>query len=124
MSLTLKAQQDAQQITTNSSDWGVEVVFVAPTAETVTVNALHVKHNTGFDLDGVRVNAKISSIAVSELELVSLNYPIRNGSDEISLKNHRISVADSSTVVREYLVSETYPDEKLGLIVLILKDFE
>tara|TARA_R110002051_G_C8383178_1_gene445484 strand:- start:104 stop:478 length:375 start_codon:yes stop_codon:yes gene_type:complete len=124
MNLTERAIKDTKQITSNGNDWGVSAVFVAPTAETATVNVIHVKHNTGFDLDGMRVNSKIASIAVSEGVLIDAAYPTRDSSDEATLKNHRVSISDSTNNVKEYLVSENYPDEKLGLIVLILVDFE
>jgi len=125
MSLTERAIADAQQITSNGTDFGVECVFVSPTNETVTANALHTKHNTGVDFEtGMLVNSKIASIAVSEPLLNSLGYVTRDTAGECTLKNHRVSVADSTGLVNEYKVSENYPDEKLGLIVLILVDFE
>jgi len=125
MSLTEQAIADARQISSNGNDFGVSAVFVAPTLETATVNVLHTKHNTGFDFEtGVRMNSKIASVAVSEDLLISEGYPTRNSADECTLKNHRISVADSTGNVKEYKVSENYPDEKIGLIVLILTDFE
>ena len=124
MNLTERAIADTKQITSNGNDWGVSAVFVSPTSETATVNVIHVKHNTGFDLDGMRVNSKIASIAVSEGVLIDADYPTRDSQDEATLKNHRVSISDSTNNVKEYLVSENYPDEKLGLIVLILVDFE
>jgi len=125
MNLTDRAILDAQQISSNGNDFGVSAIFVAPTSETATVNVLHVKHNTGFDFEtGVRVNSKIASIAVSEGLLISAGYPTRDSANECTLKNHRVSVKDSTGLLKEYKVSENYPDEKIGLIVLILIDFE
>ncbi len=125
MSLTNKAIADAQQITSNGNDFGVSCVFASPTQETATVNVLHTKHNTGFDSEtGIRVNSKIASIAVSEPLLNAAGYVTRDSAGECTLKNHRVSIADSTGNVNEYKVSENYPDEKLGLIVLILIDFE
>ena len=57
----------------------------------------------------------MDAIIASALDIVA---------DEATLKNHRVSISDSTNNVKEYLVSENYPDEKLGLIVLILVDFE
>tara|TARA_R110002167_G_scaffold24774_6_gene86670 strand:- start:727 stop:1104 length:378 start_codon:yes stop_codon:yes gene_type:complete len=125
MNLTEQAIADAAFITSNGNDFGVECVFVSPLSVTATVNVLHTKHNTGYDADtGERINTKIASIAVSEVVLNAANYPTRDGTGECTLKNHRVSLADSTGIVKEYKVSENYPDEKLGLIVLILIDFE
>ena len=125
MSLTEKAIADAQQITSNGNDFGVSCVFVSPLNVTATVNVLHTKHNTGYDSEtGERIQSKIASIAVSEPLLNSVGYVTRDNAGECTLKNHRVSITDSTGIVKEYKVSENYPDEKIGLIVLILVDFE
>lgn len=124
MNLTDRAIQDAKKITSNNNDWGVSAVFVSPTLVTATVNVLHIKHNTGFDLDGMKVNSKISSIAVSESLLNDNNYITRDVQNEATLKGHLVSVKDSTGIVKQYRISENFPDEKLGLITLILEDFE
>jgi len=125
MGLFDKAIADAQQITSNGNDFAISCLFTSPTNETATVNVIHTKHNTGFDFDtGERVNSKIASIAVSEPLLNAEGYITRDGSDECTLKNHRVALKDSTGNIKEYLVSENYPDETLGLIVLILNDFE
>ena len=125
MNLTDQAIADAAFITSNQNDFGVECVFVSPTQTTATVFVLHTKHNTAYDSEtGERINSKIASIAVSEIVLNAANYPTRDDQGECTLKNHRVSIADSTGIVNEYKVSENYPDEKLGLIVLILIDFE
>jgi hypothetical protein len=127
MGIIAKAIADAKTISSNGNDFAVSAVFVAPAPglETATVNVLHRKHHTGFDSEtGVRVNSKMASVTVSEGILIDASYPTRDANNEITLKGHRVSVADSSGNVAEYMVSENYPDETLGLIVLILIDFE
>ena len=125
MSLFQKAIADARQITSNGNDFGIPCLFTSPTQETATVNVIHTKHNTGFDFEtGERVNTKISSIAVSEPLLNAEGYTTRDASDECTLKNHRVKIKDSTGNEKEYLVAENYPDETLGLIVLILNDYE
>jgi hypothetical protein len=38
----------------------------------------------------------------------------------VALQGHKVAVADSTGVVKNYVVREQYPDETIGLIVLIL----
>jgi hypothetical protein len=74
-------------------------------------------HHTGFDLDGVRVNSKISSVAIST-ELLE-DYPYIDSSDEINFSNHRVDTGGNNYIVREF-----FPDEKLKLVVLILSKWQ
>jgi hypothetical protein len=68
------------------------------------------------------VNTKNAHIAISEKFLSDASYPYRNLSGEVSLKNHRIAVADSTGLVKNYVIREIFPDETIGLIVCILGD--
>ena len=124
MNLTERAILDAEEITSNGNDWGVSAIFNSTNGETATVNVIHVKHNTGFDLDGIRVNSKKATITVSEIMLANLGYTTRNSHSEATLKGHSVTIPDSTGISKNYIVSENYPDEKLGLIVLILVDSE
>jgi len=125
MGLTELSISHAKTFTTDSNHWGVEMTFTAPTAETVTFNGLHVRHNTRYDQEsGALVSGRNASVTVSESELTDASYPVRDADDDVSLLNHRVSVADSTTTVREYVIREWFPDEKLGIIVCILGDFE
>ena len=123
MNLTDQARLDLQQITGNGNDFGVDITLTAPTAETITVKGLNTKHHTGFALDGVRVNTKTASVAVAEAFLVA-PYPVRNANGEVAMLNHKVDVKDSTGNLKNYIVRECFPDEELGLIVLILGDFE
>jgi len=40
------------------------------------------------------------------------------------MKGFLIDVSDSTFLVKKYIVTESYPDESLGLIILILGDYE
>jgi hypothetical protein len=120
MSLTERAILDAQFITQNPGGFAVSMVLTAPNTDTVTVLGLATKHHNGIDLDGAHVSTKIASVSITENQLIG--YPCRNASGEIYLENHNLSVKDSTAVEKNYRVTEWFPDETLGLIVLKLAD--
>jgi hypothetical protein len=126
MSLTDRAKADVLRFTSNPNQWGVELNFIAPAPgdETATVYGTTTKHRIKIDADGIPINAKNASCSVSEKLLTDLGYPVRNSIDEVALQNHRVSWTDSSGALCEYKISQWFPDEKLGLIVCILEDYE
>ena len=124
MSLTEQAIQDNKKITGNSKHWGVKINLTAPNGKVVDVIGLHTKHHLGFDSDGVRLSTKTSSVAISEDFLTDLAYPVRNLTKEVFMIDHLVKVNDSTRQLNDYIVLESYPDEKLGMIILILGDYE
>lgn len=127
MGLMEQTRIDAAAITANAaSGFGVELSFVAPNGQTATINGIHTKHHLGINTDGNMVNAKKAHICFSEDVLLFANpgYPVRNSKSEVMLVNHRISVTDSTRVVKEYVIREWYPDEAIGVITCILGDYE
>ena len=123
MGLVEQAKLDLQRISENLNDFGVAINLIAPTTENVNIVGFHTKHWTGFDLDGVRVSSKTASISIAEKQLTDLAYPTRNGAGEVLMLNHLVNVKDSTGTVKNYIVLETYADEYLGSIVLILGDY-
>lgn len=125
MGLTHQMKDDVARFTSDSNDFGQVGNFTkANTLETASVFGYATKHRQDVINDGELVNSKISSFAVSEQLLVAAGYPVRNANQEVSLIDDLLSVADSSGVFKDYIVRENYPDEQLGLIVLILGDYE
>jgi hypothetical protein len=119
MSLIQRAKDDTKQITSNSAEFGRSCIFVAPTGETATVVGIVNQHHTAFNEMNERVNAKISTIAVSESLLSAAAYPVRNSNEDVSLKGHRVT-ADS----QEYVCREWFVDDTVGLIVITLGEWE
>jgi len=117
------AKADIQTITSNTAEFGISVKLTAPSGETVTVDAYHAKHHTTVSEEGNIINGQMAHIAVSEALLVS-PYPVRNSENEVDMVEHLVNVADSTGVVKKYIIEQVFPDEAIGLIVLILGDFE
>jgi len=70
------------------------------------------------------VNSKNARATIDEDVLVANGYPVRNANKEIALKSHLVSFKDSSGEVKNYFVRESFPDETIGMICLILGDYK
>jgi len=123
MSLLDIIQQDIADITSNANEFGRSCLFTAPDESTATVVVLHSKHRISVDGDGVPVNSKNSHISVSEQLLTALDYPVRDDNGEVNLSGHTVAIKDSTGTTMNYLISEWFPDETIGLIVCILQDY-
>lgn len=124
MGLREQAKKDIEFITSNLNDFGIEMTFTAPTDETAIITGLHTKHHLGVNTDGEIVNSKKAHVSFSEKFLTDLNYPLRNANGEVDLKSHKVAVKDSTDIVKNYVISQWFPDETVGLIACILVDFE
>lgn len=125
MDLLSRARSDAKRITTNGNEWGQPVRFKAPGGTEVTINARANKIHVKLDGDGIPFNSKNASVTFSEQSLSQAGYDsIRSvQSKEVDMKNHRVSWTDSTGESFTYRISETFPDETIGLIVAILTDY-
>jgi len=118
------AKRDAKFFVTKGG-FEETIEMITPTRDvTLSLTGFATKHWINFDTDGQPVNAKNVHICIDESFLVSNNYPVRNAKGEISLLKHFVSFVDSSGTAKKYVVRENFPDETLGLIVLILNDFK
>lgn len=123
-SILQKARRDARKYITRG---GGEENITLTSADGLTVletTGWNTKHWINFDTDGNSVNSKNAHISLSESLLAESNYPVRNSSGEVYLKKHRVSVSDSTGNVKEYVITEWFPNETLGIIVCILGDYE
>jgi len=128
MNLTERAIQDLAQITGNSNDFGVKIVLTDTLDRSAELVGFHVKHHMNIDELGNTVNSKKASVAFSESNLPA-GFSIRVEDDnsdfygDVSLKDWLVQVADSTGNQKMYKVQQWFPDEKLGMIVLILGDY-
>jgi hypothetical protein len=123
-SLLQLAKRDSNHFVTKGG-FETEITVSTPAQDkTVTLTGFATKHWISFDTDGNSVNSKNVHVCLSETALVNAGIQVRKSNKEISLLKHYVSYADSSGLVKDYIVSENYPDETLGLIVLILKDYK
>ena len=123
MGLIEQVQQDIRAITTDTEGWGVAIRMIAPDTTTLDTTGLHTKHHLTFDSDSNMVNYKKAHISISEDEFIDASYPYRDANNEVSMEGHRCIVKDSTRQDVEYVIREWYPDETIGLIVMILGDY-
>lgn len=89
---------------------------------TVSTTGFRTKHWINFDNEGNSTDTKNAHVCVSESDLVLKGITVRNSIQEVALKNYFVQVKDNTGIVKKYVVRRNYPDETLGLIVLILGD--
>lgn len=123
-SLLNKAKSDAIKYVTKG---GFEENIQLQTADgntTLDTTGLASKHHINFDTDGNSVNSKNAHICLSEQDLIDNAYPYRNADEEVDLLRHKVNVKDSSGIIKNYVIIETFPSETVGLIICILGDYE
>lgn len=125
MGLLEQAKADIEQITSSTDDWAAVITFTSPNQVKATINGLHTKHQLGYDPEtGKPTISKKATIGFSERLLTVQGYPVRDVNGNVSLKKHRVSVADSTGNVMEYVITEPFADETIGFISCILGDFK
>lgn len=118
------AKRDAKFFVSNGG-FEEDIELVTPSKDKLlSLTGFATKHHINFDSDGNPINTKNVHICIDESVLVANGYPVRNAKGEIFLKNHQVSFADSSGIVKTYVVRENFPDETLGLIVCVLGDLK
>ena len=123
MGLREQAKADIAAITSNLDEWGWVLKFDDKNGNLATINGLHTKHHLGVDTDGNRVNSKNTHCSFSEQFLTVRGYPVRNEKKEVAMIGHLVTAVDSAGIEWTYVITENYPDEKVGLIVCILGDY-
>lgn len=117
-------REDIDMITTDLDGFGVEITFVAPTNEIAEVVGLHTKHHMSYDTEGRPVNTRTAHISVAESQLKALLYPVRNARGEVFMKDHKVSVKDSTGTLCNYKITDCLPDETVGMITCQLTVIE
>jgi hypothetical protein len=119
MSIVDWAKKDIENITGDVNGYGISMT-VSNGVDSATVVGTRAKHHQSFDTDGVKVSSKNIHVSISEKQFTDVGYPVRNGNGEVALQGHFVDFSDSTGTVKNYVVREQYPDETIGLIVLIL----
>lgn len=112
----------------NAGGYQIDIEMTTPDGSlTVNITGYAVKVSGSFDSDGNQVNTKNVHITIDEDRLTALGYPVRTnkkGIAEVDLVYHKVNFADSSGIVKNYIVRENFPDENLGLINIGLGDYK
>jgi hypothetical protein len=125
MGLLDQAQFDIKRITTDLNGFARTMTFLAPdNLQKATINGIHSKVHVSVDTEGNEVNAKKAHISFNESLLTDQGYTTRDSNGKCTLKDHKVSVIDSTGIEYQYIIRQVYPDETVGLIVCLLGDFE
>ena len=113
------AREDIIEITSEGGFQTDVTVITKDKVTTVIVPAIAMKHHMAFDTEGQKLNSEQAHVSISESKLIDAVFPVRVDGD-VSMIGAIVKYKDSTDIEGEYEVSESYPDETLGLIVLIL----
>jgi len=121
MSLLELAKRDYQGIVKDANAWSVSIKFTSPDSTFVDVVGHGMSHNTSYGTDGQVVNGKNVHVTVVTSDLIDGGYPLINANGRISLTSHTVAFITEG-VLNQYVVSQYYPDETLGIITCILSE--
>lgn len=123
MSLLDQIRKDVKHILNNGNDFAIPIIFSNPdlTFE-VEVMGTAKKHHTALDEIGNVINSRQASVTIHESDLAKYAYPVRNVQGEVAMRNHKCRWADAMGNTWVYEVDEWFPDEHLGIIVILLKN--
>jgi ABC-type transport system substrate-binding protein len=125
MSLLDRARKDAQRFLTDTGGFAVQLDISDDEGNTASVTGLFSNHHVSVSTENVPVNSAKRSITVAEQAFERAGYPVRNSNGEVALEGHKVTYRDSTGQPGYYRVAETFADETIGNIVLILaKDAE
>lgn len=122
--LLKQARKDVKEIVL-SGDFTEDVMLTTPDKTlTIETGALNTKHHVNFDTDGLPVNSMNAHICLVESDLIEKNYLVRNNRNEVNLRNHIVEVKDANGTLKNYVITETLPNDSTGFIVCILGKYE
>lgn len=119
-SLTDRIKRDVSFIVT-SGGADVEITLTPPGGTPFTVRGIPVRINRMVeDHEGSYVNTPFSHITIMEHDIIDAGYSTRR--NKLSTMKGWLVQWTDAVQTWNYTVSETMPDDTLGLINLILKD--
>lgn len=117
-----RANRDANRIVMQGGFQDDILISTPDNLIEVSTTGFRTKHWINYDNEGNSTDTKNAHVCVSENDLVAKGIQVRNAIQEVALKNYFVKVKDNTGILKKYVVRRNYPDETLGLIVLILGD--
>lgn len=125
MGLLDRAKADYRKHVTSNTGAGVTITVTNPEGTiTVEVVSVAMSRHLSVDLEGSPEGSKNTHICMIEATLNEQGYVTRDSNAIVDMFNHKVSFADSTGVVKHHIIGQTFPDETLGLILCLLKDYE
>jgi hypothetical protein len=123
MGLMEQLKADIEQITSNTSEFAVDLSLVAPTGETASIQGLYSDHSNAYDESGVPIVGKFTHVSISEALLTAEGYPTRNAAGLASMTGHKVTVNYADGSVKTYICDKVLPDYSINLFLLILSEY-
>ena len=121
--LIKKARRDAKKYITKGG-FQVDIVLESSNGiDKINITGWGTVHWHNFDTDGNSVNSKNAHVSIIEDDLKANNFNYRKNK-EVHLKGCKIIYKVDSEIERKYEIIEWMPDESLGIIALILGDYD
>lgn len=126
MNMLLRAQRDIKRFTSDPEGWTRSITLISRVdAVTVTLSGLHTVHHLSVDAAYQKfASFKNGHIAIAEDILVAAGYPVRNAEGSVDMMGDLVRVMDSTGLVKEYRIQQSFPDETIALITIILEDYK
>ena len=119
------SKRDAKRFVNSPNGMAIDIQVKTPDmSQTFEITGWAVKHSISFDSDGNQVNTKIARVLVDEDVLVAKGITVRDSRGEINLDKYKFNFKDSSGILKGHSVREYFPDENLGLIMVLLWNAE
>lgn len=124
MSAMQYMQGIVQSMTTDTSQWGTNCIFVSVDGlYEVECSAIVIRHASQFDEFGNIVRGATARCTVSEQALLDVGFPTRNDNDKIAMQGVRVSYTDVMGVTNTYIVTDQYAGQTVGIIRLQLGEY-
>ena len=97
---------------------GVAITLISPLAVETDITGIHTKHHLSVDAEGELINSLNAHISFSE----SIGPNVRDANGRVNMKGWKCRCSDSTGSEKTYVISEWWPDETVGIIVITLKN--
>lgn len=107
----------------NNEGFNQELVITPTGLDPVTVQGLATRHTSNYDTEGKPINSENIHCSFSELDLNDLLVITRNAAGYLNIRGWIVEFTDSlgSAI---YKISESQPDNTLGIIRCTLTNYE
>jgi hypothetical protein len=124
MNLLERAKRDKHRILTNQANGFAVELTITDGNTTAVISGIPSNHHVNVNGEGIPVNSKKASVTISEKSLQDAGYPVRNNEGNVKITNDRVTYKDSTGVPKTYVITQVFPDETIGQIVLILGQWQ
>ena len=112
----------AKATVTDVNGYAVDIELTDLNGVVVNIKGLHSKHHLFLDANGNQMSSKNANITINEdlLKNATPSYTYRDSKGEVYMYEHLVKVKDSTGLIKKYYIEQAMPNERLGIIVILL----